>query len=281
MPYSDFSLRAQSPFDFVDFGDVVPHNELVVNEELPDPTIWPVEFDAEEAMWLLKVPTLQRRDQKPLYYLDDENFLDVQPFEDLIISDLTSHLTDEKVVEPPEKKDILTATMDLLKLNKERLRTDFDTIDPKNNSSLCSSSAPSELAFLEGAKMLTRLSLLNEKEKLRKKLVSKYSNKRRSLLKNSFIKQRILANVHIENERKKKALMDSEVKKTSLRLKKDSGISVLNGCSGCTTKKRKLIEASSLSSNHHSWKCPNSVHLEPHEAYKKPRILRKTLIAAY
>lgn len=280
MPYSDFSLRAQSPFDFVDFGDVVPHHELVVNEELPDSTFWPVEFDAEESMRLLKVPTLQRRDQKPLFYLDDEDFLDVQPFEDLIISDLRSHLTDEKVDKPPEKKDILTVTMDFLKLNKERLRTDFDTIYPRNDFTLCSSSAPSESAFLEGAKMLTRLSLLNEKERLRKKLVSKYSNKRRSLLKNSFIKQRILANMHIENERKIKALMDLEVKKTSRRLKKESGILVLNGCSGCTTKKRKLIEASSLSSNHLSGKCPNSVHLEPHETYKKPRVLRKTLIAA-
>ena len=138
-----------------------------------------------------------------MYYLDDEKVLEEQPFEDLTISESTSRLADEKVNEPVQEKDILTMTMEFLKLNKDNLCTDLDNIYPTDKRALfiiCFI----RIHFSRGAKMLTHLSILNEKEKLRKKLVSKYSNKRKSLLKNSFIKQRILANVHIENKRKKK-----------------------------------------------------------------------------
>eukprot|EP00944_MAST-04C_sp_MAST-4C-sp1_P015199 g15199.t1 len=275
MLYSKISKRAQSPFDFIDFGDIVPPNGLLVDEGPHDPLFGSVEFDVEELIDILNPPKLRHRGQNVLYYLDDENFLRKQPFDDFDISEPISRLADEKVNEPVQEKDILTMTMDFLKLNKDNLSTDLDNMYLTDKSRL---SVSSKSTFLEGAKMLTHLSILNEKEKLRKKLVSKYSNKRKSLLKNSFIKQRILANVHIENERKKKALKALVPKTKSRILGKSSKLSVLNGCTGCTTKKRKLIEVSNLSRNHLLGKCSNSVDVE---TYKKPRTGGASLIAAY
>ena len=54
MPYSNISKRAQSPFDFVDFGDIVPHNGLLVDEGLHDPLFGSVEFDVEELIDILE-----------------------------------------------------------------------------------------------------------------------------------------------------------------------------------------------------------------------------------
>eukprot|EP00944_MAST-04C_sp_MAST-4C-sp1_P010260 g10260.t1 len=278
MPYSNVFKRAHSPFDFVDFGDIIPHNGLLVDEGLHDPLVGSVEFDVEELIDILKPPKLQHRDQKPLYYLDDEKVLEEQPFEDLTISESTSRFADGKGNEPVQEKDILTMTMEFLKLNKDNLCTGVDNIYPTDKRALSSSSASSESTFLEGAKMLTHLSILNEKEKLRKKLVSKYSNKRKSLLKNSFIKQRILANVHIENKRKIKALKALAPKKKSPILGKKSNVLVLNRCAGCPPKKRKLIEVSNFSRNHLLGKCSNGVDVE---TYKKPRTGSASLIAAY
>jgi hypothetical protein len=198
--------------------------------------------------------------------------------------------------------DILTSTLQFLKIHKENLSPkdhhiqnnhinnnvdDVVTTGKMNNFNEKTDIAIDEendhkditfmksIKCLEGANKLTYSSLLNDKENLRKQLVAKYLKKRTSLLKNAFVKQRILANAYVEKAKEKKEednqSKDNNIVTINFTKKGERIIKEGTKMNHAIRKKRKSFDMSSDTNNFNNIFVDNTTML-----LKRPCLTRVT-----
>jgi hypothetical protein len=231
------NLPSQRLLDAIDFGDIVsctslslaesssPHDGLLYSLE-------PIDFDLQEFPEFFEPPKLQREDRKDSWEYLYTDRVDAALQEEILPEQFRLFLPipNQQISKPPvgraqnrrnqskcnkiprqsksgadEDFDVLTSTLDFLKLHREKILPNFT--DSNEHASAEEDNGEmhvKSIQCLSKGKQLVYASLLHDKEMLRKKSVQKYLRKRKSLLKNSFIKQRALANAYIAQENMRK-----------------------------------------------------------------------------